>query len=411
MQFTDKLLQNLKSKGSRYDLREKSGKGFGVRITTQGEISFFFIYHHAGRKRRMTLGSYPALSLADARKLHRDALSTLENGKDPASLQQQAKIAEKKSETVEDLLNEYLEKWAKPRKRSWKEDERILTKEIKPIWGKRKAKDITRRDVILMLDKILERNAPIIANRTLAVTRRMFNFAVERDIIDTSPCYLVKAPSKENRRDRSLSENEIKIFWKKLDIAGMTEQVQLALKLQLATAQRKGEIVSAEWNEIDLNSGWWIIPATKAKNGLPHNVPLSNIAISILQRLKEISNNSKWIFPSFNPNQHITSTAIDHALRRNKTHFEDVDTFTPHDLRRTTASHMTALGISRLVVSKILNHAENSVTAIYDRHSYDKEKKHAMDVWDSKLNEIISTKQKENASNVVFIYEKTNLAV
>lgn len=397
MQFTDKLIKTLKPKADRYDLRENSGKGFMIRVFPSGQKSWGFIYNFEGKKKRMTFGNYPEMSLADARKLHSKALSILTNGKDPAQVKRNQLLEARMSQTVNELINEYLEKWAKPRKRSWKEDERILIKDVIPTWGKRKAKDILRRDVILLLDNILERGSPIIANRTLAVIRRMFNFAVERSIIEVSPCHSVKAPSKENKRERLLSVNEIKNFWECIDKTSMSELTKLALKLQLTTAQRKGEVVSAQWSEIDLQSGWWTIPANKAKNGNSHRVPLSNMSMNLLKQLKEISGDSCWLFPSPKGNTHMSGTAIDHALRKNIKYFNHSETpYTPHDLRRTAASHMTSQGISRLVVSKILNHVERSITAIYDRHSYDKEKRYALEAWGNKLEEIILVKEPNN---------------
>lgn len=174
--------------------------------------------------------------------------------------------------TVESLAEEYITKWAKPSKRSWTEDDHILKKGALSSWRLRKAKEITRRDVILLLDKIKERGAPIAANRTLAFVRRMFNFAIEEDIINSSPCVTVRAPAKENQRDRCLSVDEIKIIWHNLDGKILDEEAndkansddkadikmspagRVALKLQLVTAQRKGEIVSMEWDEINLDT-------------------------------------------------------------------------------------------------------------------------------------------------------------
>lgn len=404
MQFTDKLIKSLKPKTDRYDVREGNGKGFVVRVFPSGQKSWGFIYHFAGQKKRMTFGSYPEISLAEARKIHTNAISMLVKGKDPAVMKQNALLEARTSLTVRDLVTEYMEKWAKPRKRSWQEDQRILEKDVVPQWGKRKAKDITRREVILLLDNILERGSPIIANRTLAVVRRMFNFALERDIIEVNPCYSVKAPAKENRRERLLSLDEVQTFWQKLDDAGMTELVRLALKLQLATAQRKGEIISAEWDEIDLTHGWWIIPARKAKNGNPHRVPLSELSLSLLKQLQKLSGESRWLFPSPTGKTHIVGGSVDHALRKNLKLFELEDNgFTPHDLRRTAASQMTALGISRLVVSKVLNHVERSVTAIYDRHSYDKEKEQAMNTWGNKLSKVISNDDGKDYNVIPFI--------
>ena len=168
----------------------------------------------------------------------------------------------------------------------------------------------------------------------------------------------------------------------------MSELSKLALKMQLATAQRKGEVVAAEWAEFDLVRGWWTIPAHKAKNGNTHRVPLSTLSLEIIQQIQPLSNGSRWLFPSPRGNAPFTPEAINHAMRINQP--KDIEHFTPHDLRRTAASHMTALGAPRLVVSKILNHSENSVTAIYDRHSYDKEKKQAAEQWGKQLKSIVS---------------------
>lgn len=379
MKLTDRQIKNLKPKKDRYEVWE--GNGFGIRIASSGKKSWVFVYRYEGRPRRLTLGQYPKLSVAAAHAAHGKALADLEMGTDPSSKMVKSNLADKNAYTVANLVNEYLEKWAKPRKRSWKEDQRILYKDIIPRWGSKKAKHIERRHVILLLDEIMERGSPIAANRTLATMRRMFNFAIERDILQNTPCYLVKAPAKENRRERLLNEEEIKIFWNTLDNAAMAELTKLALKLQLVTAQRKGEIVSAEWSEFDLKGGWWEIPSSKAKNNNSHRVPLSELAINLIQEIKNIPSNSRWLFPSPRADKPVTGESVDHALRLNIPLFKGVPPFTPHDLRRTAASHMTALGIPRLVVSKILNHAENSVTSVYDRHSYDKEKRDALNTW------------------------------
>jgi integrase len=144
---------------------------------------------------------------------------------------------------------------------------------------------------------IIKRGSPIAANRTLACIRRMFNFGMERDLISSSPCATVKPPAKEVRRERYLSADEIKIFWHGLEHANMSELTKLALKLQLVTAQRKGEIVSAEWSEIDLINAMWTIPSTKAKNGIAHRVPLTELALNLLTEIKKLSGDSPWLFP------------------------------------------------------------------------------------------------------------------
>ncbi len=388
MKFTDKKIQNLKPKPQRYEVWE--GNGFGVRVTPRGVRSFVYLYRFEGKARRLTLGTYPTMTLADAHKAHAEAVKKLEQGIDPGIEAVAGRAEERQAPTMATLADEYLEKWAKPRKRSWREDERILKKDVIPEWGRRKAREITRRDVIRLLDGIVDRGAGIMANRTLATIRKMFNFAVSRDIVPVSPCLSVRAPAQEQRRDRVLTTDEIRAFWHALEGAKMmADGTKLALKLQLVTGQRKAEIVSAAWDEIDLTDKWWTIPPEKAKNKMAHRVPLSPLALELLQAAKNITGDSPWIFPSTQTDRHITPEAVDHALRRPGLEALGF-TFVPHDLRRTAATFMTgSCGIPRLVVSKILNHAEPHITAVYDRASYDKEKQMALDAWARKLQGIV----------------------
>jgi len=221
----------------------------------------------------------------------------------------------------------------------------------------------------------------------LALLRKMYNWTICRDLVEVNPCTAVKMPAKESRKDRMLTEDEIHIFWDGLTTASMSEPTRLCLKLQLVTAQRKGELIIAEWSEFDLNNGWWTIPSEKAKNNLSHRVPLSSLALQLLDQVKLHSGNSRWLFPSRQGDKPVLDTSIDHALHKNEAKF-GIPSFTPHDLRRTAASHMTGMGVPRLTVSKILNHIESGITVVYDRHSYDQEKRLVLDLWGEKLRKI-----------------------
>ncbi len=393
--FTDRGIAALKPKAARYEVWE--GGGFGVRVTPRGVKSWVWVYHFERRPRRMTFGQYPATSLADARIKLAEARKTLSKGKDPGAITVAERRAERLAESVTELVEEFLEKWSRRNKKSAAEDERILRKDVLPAWDKRKAKDIRRRDVIALLDGIVERGAPIQANRTLAVIRRMFNWAVSRDLLEASPCALVKAPAKENRRDRVLSPDEIGAFWHGLDGARMSAAIRLALRLQLVTAQRKGEVIAAEWTEF--GDGVWTIPPEKSKNGMAHRVPLSPLALNLLEAIKANAGESRWLFPSPRGDRPATALAVDHAVRRNRDTL--VRNTTPHDLRRTAASHMTSMGINRLTVAKLLNHAEAGVTAVYDRHSYDQEKRQALEAWGRRLQEIIEGRPADNVVPLV----------
>jgi integrase len=422
MKLTDRTIKALKPKPARYEVWADGNAGFGMRVSPAGRKSWIYLYRFEGKSRRMTLGTYPAVGLASAHVKHAQAKELLEKGDDPGSLHVEKRRAERQAETVQNLADEYLEKWARPRKRSAAEDERILNKDVLPAWGKRKARSITRRDVILLLDGIVERGSPIQANRTLATVRKMFNFAISRDIVDATPVAMVKAPARENQRDRVLSVGEIRIFWGGLDRAPMSAAVKLVLKLQLVTAQRKGELVGAALSEFDFDEGVWTVPAERVKNGIAHRVPLSPLTLELIEEARAVAKQAEiarveklpgveprepeWLFPSPYGNGSIKPKTVNNALqiamepvKKGKAPAINLKNMTPHDLRRTAASGMTALGINRLVVSKILNHVETGVTAVYDRHAYDNEKRHALEAWAAHLEGILSGKPK--ADNVV----------
>lgn len=370
--------------------------GFGVRVSAEGRRTWLVRYRVKGRKAKgsMTLGTFDAerFGLAEAREKAKDALRAAEKGTDPAEPVRKARRAD----SVKELCARFLEEYAKKRKRSWLTDERIIERDIVPEIGNLKASTVTRANIREVLRTVMEREAPIMANRVLGLLRKIFNWAITEEIggVEHNPCALIPKPAPENRRDRVLSVEEIATLWKALDnpAVRLPKRIRIALKLVLLTAQRKGEVIAAEWAEIDRqNERVWTIPAGKAKNKLSHRVPLSSTALGLLDELKPLSGKSRWLFPSPKEDRPIVGRAVNHALTKALGHLE-VSNITPHDLRRTAASHMTGMGISRLVVQKILNHVETSVTAVYDRHSYDREKRLALDEWAQRLGEIIAGK-------------------
>jgi len=336
--------------------------------------------------RRLTLGSYPTLSLADARQLAKGALREAQLGLDPAGSKQTARAAE----TFGELAVLYLERHAKVTKRSWREDERILDHDLLPRWKSRKATEIKRGDMITLLDEIVERGAPVMANRTRALLSKVFNFGIRRGVVEANPAHGIDNPGQERRRDRVLSETEFRAVWTALD--SLPKRTAAIFRLALLTAQRKGEIVGMQWSEIDFVSCVWTVPAERSKNGLPHRVPLTPSSIRILRELEaESRRDPVLVFRGGRIGCPLSN--LQKPLRRLK-RISDVD-FRIQDLRRTAASLMTGVGISRLVVSKILNHVERGITAVYDRHGYDGEKRAALLKWDRRLAEIVSGQSPE----------------
>jgi integrase len=363
------------------DYFDTASPSVGLRIAPSGRKTWMIMYRFHGRLRRLTLGTYPALSLADARSKALTAKHTVEQGEDPAAAKQRARHAP----LFSDIAEEYLAKHAKVHKKSWRDDTRLLRKEVIPQWGKRQAIDIMRRDVIALLDAIVQRGSPVQANRVLALVRKVFNWAMSRDLIEQTPCAQITPPGKEHQRERVLNEDEIRAVWRAF---GQLEPVLGAYyKLRLLTAQRGGEVRLMRWEDVELETGWWTIPASIAKNSLTHRVPLSTPALDILWALQGAMGDHPWVFPSPRRAQQPITNVRKPALRVVASSGVE---FVPHDLRRTAASHLTGMGIPRLVVGKILNHAEPGVTKVYDRHSYDAEKRQALDAWGRKVMALVT---------------------
>jgi len=381
--FTDRDIQRLKPSEKAY--LEAEPDGLYMRVLPSGRKSFMTVYSFEGKQRWLTIGRYPDISLARAREQVREVRTKVENNIDPSEAKQREKSEQINAPTVAEFAEEYLNKWAIPKKKSAKEDKRILEKDVIPVWGKRKLKDITRREIISLLDNVAERGA-IMANRTLAVIRKMFNFALNRGVIELSPCQNITPPGKEIKKERFLSESEINALWPNMTNE-LTDQTNRAIKMILTTAQRPNEVATMHWNDID--GEWWTIPADKTKNGKEHRVYLSNTSLKLIGPPR----NNGFVFPSYRKqNQSIHPNAFGKALRSKMDKF-NIDYFSAHDLRRTAATHMAELGYG-IIVGKVLNHTDQTVTAIYDRYTYDKEKKSALSAWGQKLENLINPKVK-----------------
>lgn len=366
-------------------------KGFGLRITPKGTKSFIYKYDLDGQDRWLTFGRYPKMRLAEALQKYAAALERVEHGEDPAAENVEANRENRAALTVRQLADEYIDKYAKPRKRSWEEDQRILDHDVLGPWGARKASKIKRRDVIALLDDIVARGAPVQANRTLAVIRRMFNFAIDRDVIASSPCYRVKPPSPEASKDRYLTLDEIKRFWTRLETAPLADRTRLALKLLLLTLQRCSEVIGMNENELDMRSNTWIIPATRTKNKTAHLVPLSPLAMEIVNELLDDASEDGFLFPGKGGSDLMTVAALSRAVSRNLDHF-GIPKFTPHDLRRTGSTQLAAFKVPRFDRDRILNHTDQTIGAVYDIHEYQDEKRAALNLWSDVVDSAVNSK-------------------
>lgn len=400
MGLTDLTIQNLKPKVKKYEISD--GKGLSIRVKPTGDKSWFFRYMFEGVPRIMTLGAYPGISLAGARKRHGQAMLDVQQGIDPGLKAKEAKAKRKAAPTFQDLLDEFWEEEL-GKTPSGSERKRLVEKDALPSWKKRKVSSITRRDTVLLLDKVRKR-APVTANRLQGVLIRMFNFASERGIIDFSPLAGMRR-GKENSRSRVLTDDEIKALWNCLDLERTDIDIyrltKLALKAILLTGQRPGEVVGMTWAQID--GEWWTIPAEKTKNREANRIPILPILANVIEQAKVYSSGSLFVFRSSHSRNDkdasITVGALANSIRRHSTEMGINERFTPHDLRRTLRTRLAEIGISDVIAERVLGHKLQGVLGIYNRHGYDTEKRQALALWEKRLREILDLS--ESISNVI----------
>jgi len=355
---------------------------------------------YGGRRRQLNLGHYPHVSLAEARRKYLDAASLVANGtdpqEDPASPQP---VLDTEEMTIQALSETWLSEWSKqhhsPR---WHYNmEKALGNDVINVWGARPAKDIRRRDAILLLETVAKR-APGQARNVLKATQGIFNYAVERELLDYNPFAEIRISRtipamKQKSRKRTLSEQEIKHIWSAIDNGGGSPGTKRALKLILITGQRPGEVCGLHTREID--GQWWSIPLdrikTREKRDEDHRVYLSPLAHQI------IGDVTGYIAPSADRTSEMTENALAFHVRRTVTStgkkpYYGLPRWTPHDLRRTMATGLASLGAPQQHIDAIQNHAIPGVSGIYNRYKYDREKQEWLTIWSQHLEKLISGK-------------------
>lgn len=353
--------------------------GFGLRITDRGIKSFIVMYRVNGRQRRMTLGRYPARSLADARVKARDALDLVDHGIDPAEQPETQRDEASIGDTVGLVAADFIERYAKPKNRSWAETKRVIDRYIIPAWGDRSVTEIRRRDVIKLIDSVMDRGRPYMANRLLANVRRFFNWCIERDLIEMSPASGVKPPGREIARDRVLADPEISSTWNACKALGWPFGPMF--QFMLATAQRRNEVATMKWEDVDFDRRIWNLPREMTKSDRAHSVPLSEIAVSILNSVPQTGD---LVFTS---NGRTPVSGFSKAKKRCD-EISGVSDWRLHDLRRTATSGMARLGVALHVVERIMNHSSgivSGVAAVYNRYGYEREMREALDLWSGHL--------------------------
>jgi integrase len=349
VQLTDRFCQHAKAHAVQTDYFDETVRGLALRVTSRGTKAWTFLY--GSPRRRITLGRYPSLSLAAARAR---AIETREG---------------RASGTVAALAEIYLRSVKGLRSASW--IERRLRRDVLPIIGHIPLGELHRRDVTRVIDA---KTAPIAARKVFEDVRAMVRWAVARGDLDHNPIDGLRGPAVSKPRTRTLTDDEIRTLWRSLD--QVSDAVGWVIKLCLVTAQRVGEVCGITANEIDLDRKVWNIPASRTKNGHPHQVPLSAMALALVSE-----------GPTGISRQHVSDTICDAQAKIG------IAQFTAHDLRRTALTKMAELGVPPIVLGHIANHRTTTKAGItlgvYVQHQYEKEKREALELWADRLQGII----------------------
>jgi integrase len=365
--------------------------GFGVKVTPKGRKVFIVLYRTGGagsRLRKYTIGPYGRVTLHQARVAAHKVFAAKLEGRDLAAEKREAK-----RRVVEDRVEDLLESFIAQRlsqNRSAGEISRLLRREIGKPWASRSIHEIGKRDVVEVISAIEQRGAPAAANKTLKSLKTFLRWCVGRAVLDQSPAEGVPLPAKEVARDRVLNDQELaQIILAAREIGGPYGGI---VELLALTGQRREEVARMKWDELDLARRNWTLPKSRTKNAKEHVVHLSEQSMAVLKRGAK---KEPFVFS-------VLGTKPFQEFSKGKRRLDQLSSVTGwrlHDLRRTCVSGMARLGIAPHVADKILNHQAGTISgvaAVYQRHEFLSERRHALDVWGAHVGAIFSETRREH---------------
>lgn len=356
-----------------------------LRLTAKGTKSFALRTRVNGEQVRVTLGEFPAFSLAEARELAANALILAKRGINPNEVKrtERQEAERQRANTVAAVAHEFIERYAKKNQKTWRETQRKLEMYVLPIWGGRPIHEISRRDVVALLDDIEDARTPITANRIRKLVRQLFTWAVERDIVQTTPVVGRNTIVREVPRARYLFEDELCAVWNACD--DLDYPFGPLIRLLIVTGQRRGEVAGMCWSEIEDDT--WTIPTERTKPGREHAVPFSSLALDILATVPRIENQD-LLFST-------TGSSPVSGFSRIKLRLDSisgVEDWRLHDLRASVATLMEVkLRIAPHIIGGVLNHSPASVrgiTAVYTRADALDDRHDALEAWGDYIRQV-----------------------
>jgi len=345
--------------------------------TPTGATSFFVEFRHVGRKRRKSLGRYGPLTPNQARTMAQALLGDVARGIDVA----RRPVA---TSTVEDVFSRYLEHHEKPT-RYWLEVRRNVKRDAASILN-RDIKSVERAEIASLVDNASLRSATA-GRKLFTALRPVFRWAVERGHIEKNPCQELRPPPAPKARDHVLSDLELAQIWQAID--SMHFPFSPLLKLLILTGQRRNEVAAMNWNEID--GDVWTIPSKRTKNGKQHEIDLHPLARQVLEAVPQ---NGHLIFSTTGTTP---PSGFGKAKRRLDALTPELSPWRLHDLRRTAASGMAALGVLPNVIERVLNHQSGvnaGLVSVYQRHEYRSERREGVMLWGDHVSKIIRAEKR-----------------
>ena len=395
--LTDRFISGAKATTTpQVDYFDSKTPGLALRVSSGGHKAWSFIFTNGdGRRSRMTLGSYPALSLAAARTRASEARNDIEAGIDPRKT-----TAEGTAEmTVADLVARYMADPEKAKLRTIREIKRRLDRNALPLVGSIKLAQLTRRDVRDVIEPIMKRGARTSAWHTHKDLFAVLRWGVANEFLPHNPIEGVQKPGGFTAGERTLTDNEIHRLWNELPrTLAKSVTCQRVVRLALVTGQRLGEICGMRRGELDLDRKLWSLPGARTKNGFAHQVPLSDLAVSLVREaLKDAAGDCVFAGEDGGPLEpHTVTRAIARAHQVSKVRplgRFGIARWSAHDLRRTVLTNLAALGVLPHTIAHVANHrtiTKSNVTfAHYVQHSYEAEKRAALDLWADRLAAIV----------------------